>query len=119
MHYPIDAQFPRRLSRWITQQGYSATHTLDLPNKNATPDSEIIRTASDNDITVVVSRDKDFPEQRIIRGVYRRVLWITPGNIWNRELMELFQSEFAKINSFFEQGNLFAELSNGAITDHE
>jgi len=38
----IDAQLPRKLSYFFISRGIDSVHTLDLPEKNLTPDSEII-----------------------------------------------------------------------------
>lgn len=118
MKYIIDAQLPRSLAKWMVENDYEAVHTLDLPDKNNTSDSEIIRIASLDDVSIVVSKDKDFPEQRIIRGLPKKLLWVTTGNIKNNQLLKIFESEFEKINSLFEEGFLFVELSNENITIH-
>ncbi|EAW39007.1 hypothetical protein L8106_01792 [Lyngbya sp. PCC 8106] len=41
MKFLIDAQLPMRLARILQIAGYDTVHTLDLPQKNATPDTEI------------------------------------------------------------------------------
>lgn len=118
MKYIIDAQLPRSLAKWMILAGYEAIHTLDLPRQNDTTDSEIIRIASVDKVTVIVSKDKDFPEQRIIKGLPEKLLWVTTGNIKNNQLLKIFENEFGRINSLFEEGNLFIELSNENITIH-
>lgn len=119
MKYIVDAQLPRKLVKWMNAEGYNAIHTLDLPDKNATSDSEIIRISSLDNMSVIVSKDKDFPEQRIIRGKPERLLWITTGNIRNEILLGLFSREFKNIHDLFVKGSLFVELSNDSITIHE
>lgn len=119
MRYIIDAQLPRSLAKWMLKNNYEAIHTLDLPDQNDTKDSEIIRIASLDDVSVVVSKDRDFPEQRIIRGVPEKLLWVTTGNIKNSQLLKMFEEEFLKIDKLFNDGNSFIELSNNNITIHE
>lgn len=41
MKFLIDAQLPMRLVRLLQLVGYDTIHTLNLPQKNATPDTEI------------------------------------------------------------------------------
>jgi predicted nuclease of predicted toxin-antitoxin system len=41
MKFLIDAQLPQKFVGWLQEQGHDAIHTLDLPRKNATPDSKI------------------------------------------------------------------------------
>jgi predicted nuclease of predicted toxin-antitoxin system len=43
MKFLIDAQLPVRLSRFLQSAGYDAIHTRDLPQQNATPDTEVNR----------------------------------------------------------------------------
>lgn len=59
MRFLIDAQLPRRLSHEIARQGFDTLHTLDLPDKNHTPDFEIIQLAAKQD-RIVVTKDSDF-----------------------------------------------------------
>ena len=35
MKFIIDAQLPRKLATWFRNQGFSAIHTLEMPNRNA------------------------------------------------------------------------------------
>ena len=119
MKYVVDAQLPRRLARWIQNKGIEATHTLDLPDQNETEDSEIIRIVSQDDESIVISKDRDFPEQRIIKGEPERLLWITTGNIANDKLMEIFKSEFDRVHTLFLSGTKFIEISNESMTIHE
>jgi predicted nuclease of predicted toxin-antitoxin system len=42
MKFLVDAQLPRKLSRFLTSKNFDSIHTLDLPGKNFTTDSEII-----------------------------------------------------------------------------
>lgn len=45
MKFLVDAQLPRRFAGWLTDAGYDALHTLDMPLKNRTPDREIVSRA--------------------------------------------------------------------------
>ncbi len=41
MKFLIDAQLPVRLSLFLQRAGYDTIHTRDLPQQNATPDTEV------------------------------------------------------------------------------
>ena len=41
MKFLIDAQLPVRLSRFLQAAGHDAIHTRDLPQQNATPDTQV------------------------------------------------------------------------------
>lgn len=59
MKFLVDAQLPRRLSRWLQELGHDARHTLDLPLGNCTPDAEVVRIA-DVEARIVITKDADF-----------------------------------------------------------
>ena len=59
MKFLIDAQLPMRLARLLQIAGYDTVHTLDLPQKNATPDTEI-NLISIDESRVVITKDRDF-----------------------------------------------------------
>jgi len=42
MRFIVDAQLPRKLSRFLNSKNLDSIHTLDLPGKNFTPDSALI-----------------------------------------------------------------------------
>ena len=66
-------------------------HTSELPNGNATSDSEINRVA-DADDRVVVTKDRDFRDSHLLRGTPRHLLVVTTGNITNDNLLALFST---------------------------
>jgi len=41
MKFLIDAQLPKLLADFLSEQGFNTIHTLDLPLANATSDTEI------------------------------------------------------------------------------
>jgi predicted nuclease of predicted toxin-antitoxin system len=63
----VDAHLPIRLSEFLLAHAIESKHTLDLPKKNATPDSEIIRFA-DDDNRIVISKDSDFLDNYFLDG---------------------------------------------------
>ena len=59
MKFLIDAQLPKSLAAFLSENGFESTHTLDLPHKNKTTDSQIIEIA-DSKNYVVITKDDDF-----------------------------------------------------------
>jgi predicted nuclease of predicted toxin-antitoxin system len=119
MKYIVDAQLPKKLSNWLNENGYESIHTLDLPEKNDTQDSEIIRISTEIDDSVVISKDRDFPDYRFIKKLPTLLLWVTTGNIINKELLKIFEEAFKQIDNHFQNGKLFIELTNDSIIVHE
>jgi predicted nuclease of predicted toxin-antitoxin system len=59
MNFLVDANLPRRFCRVLESFGHVALHTLDLPQRNATSDHEIMRYADAHDY-IVTTKDADF-----------------------------------------------------------
>jgi len=55
----VDAHLPKRLTEFLSARNVESKYTLDLPKKNATSDSEIIRIA-DKENRIVVTKDSAF-----------------------------------------------------------
>lgn len=61
MKFIIDAQLPKSLADFLSQAGHEAIHTLSLPDKNRTTDSQIIEISVKENYVVIV-KDADFLE---------------------------------------------------------
>jgi predicted nuclease of predicted toxin-antitoxin system len=116
MKFLIDAQLPMRLARILQLAGYDTIHTLNLPQKNATPDTEINSISISNN-RIVITKDRDFMDSFLIQQKPYKLLLITTGNISNNELMNLFTDNLSEIVELFEQYS-FIEMSRNAIIIH-
>lgn len=117
MKFIVDAQLPARLKHWLVEKGYDTIHTDDLPQKHLTPDKFIIDVAEKQN-RIVVSKDSDFYKSNIIDGIPKRILFITMGNIVNKELLKLFELNFPTIITYFETGRKVIEFDNNSIRVH-
>ena len=102
---------------WLNDQGHDAIHTNDLPNKHLTPDKEIIQIANLEN-RIVISKDSDFYQYNLINGVPKRILFLTTGNIVNKELIRLLELNFTTIENYFKSGSNIIEFDNTSITVH-
>ena len=102
MRFLIDAQLPRRLARHLVEAGHDATHTLDLPQRNATTDDELARVA-DAEGRVVVSKDADFVTSQLLRGTPGRLLVVATGNLSNDALIDLFVTHATELVAALEE----------------
>ncbi len=116
MKFLIDAQLPRRFAAWLNEAGHDALHTLDLPLKNRTPDSEIIARAM-QDGRVVVSKDDDFVQTFLITGE-PSLLLISTGNVTNAALEKLVRANLTTIETAFASSR-FVEITHDALVIHE
>jgi len=112
----VDAHLPNRLSEFLSAHEIESKHTLDLPEKNATPDSEIIRLADDEN-RIVISKDSDFLDNYILDGSPQKLLIVSTGNINNRNLIRLFEKNLETLKSLFEENSVI-EINEEEIQVH-
>lgn len=117
MKFIVDAQLPFALSKFLSKQGFDVIHTDDLPNREFTTDSEI-REISIKEERIVITKDSDFLDSYYLKGIPRKLLLISTGNIRNKALLSLFESN---LNTIIELLNTysFIEIDNYEIIGHE
>jgi predicted nuclease of predicted toxin-antitoxin system len=101
MKFLVDAQLPRRFCLWLNGAGQDALHTLDLPGGNRTTDGKIIEFA-EREQRIVISKDDDFVQSYLIKGLPSRLLFISTGNISNDELEMHLKAHLGAILEAFE-----------------
>jgi predicted nuclease of predicted toxin-antitoxin system len=117
MRFLVDAQLPRLLAICLNELGHSARHTLDLTAGNHTPDTEIASMA-DRHNAVVITKDADFIDSHLLSGCPSRLLLVSTGNISNRRLLGLFETQITQIASAFAQSHLI-ELHRDGLVIHD
>ena len=117
MKFLVDANLPFNLSKTLKEKGIDVIHTDDLINKEYTTDQEIRRISILQD-RIIITKDSDFLDSHIVRGIPDRLLFIGTGNITNVELFDLFDKYFDQIKLLFESYKL-VELNNENISVHE
>ena len=116
MKFLVDAQLPRRLSHRLQELGHDVVHTLDLPQGNRTTDARIIQ-MSMAERRVVVTKDTDFVDTLIVKGVPYKLLLVSTGNIKNSDLERLLLRNIESIVDGFA-GFDFIEIDQLAIRFH-
>lgn len=116
MKFLVDAQLPRRLAHVLDAAGHDAIHTLDLPEGNASTDSQI-NTVSVRDQRIVITKDSDFVDSFLLVHVPYKLLLISTGNITNEELLKLFIAHLEMIVTSFEEYS-FLEVNRSALITH-
>ncbi len=101
MKFIVDAQLPKSLAAWLREHGHDAIHTLELPLKNATDDLEI-NAISLKEQRIVISKDSDFFDRYFQKVEPYKLLFLTIGNISNKELLQLFADNLDKITTALE-----------------
>lgn len=116
MKFLVDAHLPQQLRNWLVSQGYDAIHTIDLPYANATDDSNIVELATIED-RVVITKDSDFLKLYVLKRKPSKLLLITTGNIVNKDLLGLFETNFETIKRLFGIYNV-VEMNNSFVLGH-
>lgn len=117
MKFLVDTNLPFKLALNLRGKGFDVIHTDNLPNKEQTSDREIRNISLEQDRTVI-SKDSDFLDSHIIIGVPKKFLYISTGNIINRDLIKLVEDNLNQIINLFSEYNLI-ELDNNEIIAHE
>lgn len=115
MKFLVDAHFPVGLKKWLIKKGHDPIQTTDLPHSNKTPDLEIIKKAA-SEGRIVITKDSDFIKYRIVYGLPDILIMVTTGNIINKDLLELFELNFDKLEQLLQSGSKVIEIDNKNIT---
>ena len=115
MKFIVDAHLPKKLSYFLNEKGYDSIHTLDLPKKNATPDSEI-SDLSMKEKRIVISKDSDFYNRYLTKVEPFKLLLISTGNITTKDLIELFDKNLEKIMDEISHNFVVEITKNSLIT---
>ena len=78
MKFLVDAQLPRRLAQFLGSAQHHALHTLDLPDGNATSDSELSHICA-REQRVLVTKDLDFAYSFLLKREPPLLLLISGG----------------------------------------
>ncbi len=117
MKFIVDAQLPRRLAYFLQNAGYDTLHTLDLPQQNATLDSNI-NTLSIEQERIVITKDSDFVDSFLtIRQPYKLLL-VSTGNIKNSQLETLFTTHLPQIIKLLTHHS-YIEINQTSIVLHQ
>lgn len=117
MKFLVDAQLPVRLARLLQEAGHDTIHTRELPQQNATPDSNINALSLQQE-RVVITKDSDFVDSFLTVQQPYKLLLVTTGNIKNSELERLFLANLPTILDLLSQ-HTYIELSRDSVIVHQ
>ena len=105
MKFLVDEQLPISLVKWLGGQGYDVIHATSLGKNLKITDKTVCKDSMLNQ-RVVISKDIDFLNSFLIKKEPWKLLYLTTGNISNRELVVLFQSNLTQIIEWFSKANV-------------
>jgi predicted nuclease of predicted toxin-antitoxin system len=111
MKFWIDAQLPPQLASWLNYTfDVEAISLKDLGLRDA-EDEEIFAKAKIEGI-VIITKDSDFIELVTRHGIPPQILWVTCGNVTNRNLKRIFSDIFLEALQLLEKGEIIVEIGD-------
>lgn len=107
----VDAQLPPSLATWLTENfevNASALRELELRDAKDTAIFEAARTEN----AVIMTKDSDFIDLVCRLGAPPQILWLTCGNVTNRNLRQLLAATFPDALERLRQGEMIVEICN-------
>ena len=114
MKFIVDTQLPFKLSMFFKRKGYDSIHTTDTIKGHLLQDPDIISISIVSHRTVV-TKDSDFKNNYYAKGAPPKVLYLTFGNISNKDLLAYFEDYFDNIIKLFQEGEEFIEFNRSGI----
>lgn len=107
----VDAQLPPTLASWLTNHfDLKAAALRDLSLRDA-QDIEIFEAARAEN-AVIMTKDSDFIDLVCRLGTPPQILWLTCGNVTNRNVQQLLAATLPDALEQLRQGEMIVEISN-------
>jgi len=108
MRFLVDAQLPRGLARFLTDQGHGAVHVADAGLRDA-EDMPILEYATENGMAII-TKDEDFAARTAWQDTPLGIVWLRVGNCSNRALLSWFRPLLPDIVLRLESGERLIEI---------
>lgn len=107
----IDAQLPPTLASWISSNFDVEAVALREINLRDAKDIEIFEAARTANV-VIMTKDSDFVDLVCRLGIPPQILWLTCGNVTNRNLRQLLTLTLPAAIEQLQQGEMIVEISS-------
>ena len=118
LKFLIDTQLPHQLVKRLKELGVDARHTTYFPDGHLLDDARIIEIAIEQG-RIIFTKDTDFQDNFLIKGAPPRILLLKLGNVSNKDLFEIIESIYEKIEQLFEDGNGMVVISKNSIIGYD
>jgi len=105
----IDAQLSPGLAPWVAQQFGVEAYSVKWLGFQEVKD-EVIFAAARLRGAVIMTKDIDFVDLSVARGVPPQIIWVTVGNTSTRYLKDLLLEVFDDVRSLLESGEAIVEI---------
>ncbi len=109
MRFPVDAQLPPALTRYLRTAGHEADHVADLGMEAASDHAIWLKAVELG--AVLVTKDEDFVTLRALRPGGPPVVWIRTGNTTRDLLIETFSAVLGAIIEALDRGETVVEVA--------
>ena len=109
MKFWVDAQLPPLLAAWLSEKFHIEAFALRTLGLRDATDAAIFQQAQQQGI-VIISKDSDFVELVSRYGPPPQLIWVTCGNVTNRQLQIVFNKTFAESLELLEAGQVMVEI---------
>lgn len=111
MNFWIDAQLPPTLAAWLTETfEVDAIALKDIGLRDA-KDTDIFNAARSVG-TVIMIKDSDFIDLVTRVGTPPQILWVTCGNVTNRNLRRILTLTFSDALQILQAGEAVVEIGD-------
>ena len=110
MKFWVDAQLPPLLAAWLSAQFNVEAFSLRTLGLRDAADAVIFQAAQQPGI-VIISKDSDFVELVSRYGTPPQLIWVTCGNVTNRQLQIVFNITFAESLMLLAAGQAMVEIA--------
>ncbi len=104
LRFLIDTQLPFSLASKLKEFDFDAIHTTYFNAGHLMNDSEIRRIAIEQN-RIIITKDTDFMEYYIVKGAPPKVFLLEIGNISNKQLFQLIETNHHWITVLFAHQN--------------
>ena len=105
MKFIMDEQLPNTHVKWLAEQGYDAKHATSLGTGIKISDVDICKESMAHK-SVVITKDADFFNSFLLKKEPWKLVYVTTGNITNKNLLSLFESNFSNIVALLDRTNV-------------
>lgn len=107
----VDAQLPPTLAVWLSETfDLQATALVDLGLRDA-QDIEIFEAARAEN-ALIMTKDSDFIDLVCRLGTPPQILWLTCGNVTNRNLRQLLTATLPNALERLQKREIIVEINN-------
>jgi len=107
MRFLVDAQLPPALARWLIAHGYDAAHVSDKGMQAAA--DRLIWDCALTEGWIVVTKDEDFAQRKIMVPAGPSVVWIRWPNTRRQQLLDRFETVLPLIVAALARGETLIE----------